>query len=151
MKTKKKKKQNHLKNGNALGPTKKIVVLALDKVGDETPLTKKKVNESRVLRTISDVIIKWCLMVLFNSPPRLLYVMRCDCMVQWTTAIVSLNYENNLDKSFGGEVVARCYYKLEKDSSLFKHKLKHIRGGRGHTFQEFPWHPHVLSLGLYHT
>lgn len=42
----------------------KIVVSALDKVGDETPLTKKKVNESRVLRTISDVIIKYCLMVL---------------------------------------------------------------------------------------
>lgn len=104
--------------------------------------------------------------------------MRCDCMVQWTAAIVSLDYDNNVDKSFGGEVVARwlivlirkrkkillhhgfnkkkyfyqCgYYKLEKDSSLFKHKLKNIRGGTGHTFQEFPWHPHILSHGPYHT
>ncbi|CAH1414316.1 unnamed protein product [Lactuca virosa] len=90
MKTQKKKKQNYLNNDNALGPTKKIVVSTLDKVGDETPLTKKKVNESRVLRTIS-----------VNSPPRLLYVMRCDCMVQWTAAILSLDYDNILDKSFG--------------------------------------------------
>ncbi|CAH1424256.1 unnamed protein product [Lactuca virosa] len=50
--------------GNASGPTKKIVVSVLDKVRDETPLTKKKVKESRVVRTVSDVIIKRCRMVL---------------------------------------------------------------------------------------
>lgn len=42
----------------------KIVVSVLDKVRDETPLTKKKVKESRVVRTVSDVIIKRCRMVL---------------------------------------------------------------------------------------
>ncbi|KAI3731469.1 hypothetical protein L1987_62657 [Smallanthus sonchifolius] len=50
--------------GNAAGPTKKIVVEVLDKVRNENPLTKKKTKESGVIRTVSDVIIKRCRMVL---------------------------------------------------------------------------------------
>ncbi|KAL8269079.1 hypothetical protein R6Q59_002877 [Mikania micrantha] len=50
--------------GNAAGPTKKIVVEVLEKVRNENPLTKKKAKESRSIRTISDVIMKQCRMVL---------------------------------------------------------------------------------------
>ncbi|KAI7725684.1 hypothetical protein M8C21_000094 [Ambrosia artemisiifolia] len=50
--------------GNAAGPTKKIVVEVLEKVRKENPLTRKKTKESRVIRTVSDVIIKRCRMML---------------------------------------------------------------------------------------
>ncbi|KAI3795987.1 hypothetical protein L1987_38648 [Smallanthus sonchifolius] len=50
--------------GNAAGPTKKIVVEVLEKVRNENPHTKKKAKESRIIRTISDVIIKRFRMVL---------------------------------------------------------------------------------------
>ncbi|KAJ0815412.1 putative histone acetyltransferase chromatin regulator PHD family [Helianthus annuus] len=50
--------------GNAAGPTKKIVVEVLEKVRKENPLTRKKTKESRVIRTVSDVIMKRCRMVL---------------------------------------------------------------------------------------
>ncbi|XP_076947286.1 methyl-CpG-binding domain-containing protein 9-like [Bidens hawaiensis] len=50
--------------GNAAGPTKKIVVEVLEKVKHENPLTKKKTKESRAIRTVSDVIMKRCRLVL---------------------------------------------------------------------------------------
>ncbi|XP_071709298.1 methyl-CpG-binding domain-containing protein 9-like, partial [Rutidosis leptorrhynchoides] len=50
--------------GNAAGPTKKIIVKVLETVRNENPPTKTKAKESRVVRTISDVIIKRCRMVL---------------------------------------------------------------------------------------
>ncbi|KAI3720305.1 hypothetical protein L6452_21221 [Arctium lappa] len=50
--------------GNASGPTKKIVVSVLEHVREQNPLTKKKAKESRVVRTLSDVIMRRCRMVL---------------------------------------------------------------------------------------
>nr|XP_043612564.1 methyl-CpG-binding domain-containing protein 9-like [Erigeron canadensis] len=50
--------------GNAAGPTKKIVVEVLEKVRTENPQTQKKSKESHDVRTVSDVIMKRCRMVL---------------------------------------------------------------------------------------
>ncbi|XP_024988159.1 methyl-CpG-binding domain-containing protein 9-like isoform X2 [Cynara cardunculus var. scolymus] len=50
--------------GNASGPTKKIVVSVLEHVRELNPLTKKKAKESRVVRTLYDVIMRRCRMVL---------------------------------------------------------------------------------------